>query len=317
MGDRANDVPDASLARQIAAAATGREPTDARRFPTGAAHYVFEVTFATGAPVVVRLGSETGRVGMMGASTLSTLLRPLGLKLPAVLAEDVAAKFPYLVLERLPGTDLGHIIDRLSPAQLSAVAAEVAAAQQIVAARPTAGRYGYAIRGEDAPHSNWSSVLEAHLERSRQRIASAGLFTLDAVDAASALILRRRPELDSQPAIPFLHDTTTKNVIVTEAGRFSGIVDVDDLCYGDPRYVVALTSASLLVSGGPGSYVEAWLARAGFKDDRLFRLYVLLFLVDFMSEHGQRFNGNAAASTTAARGHLRRLVEERLERIAD
>ena len=66
----------------------------------------------------------------------------------------------------------------------------------------------------------------------------------------SELVTKARGELDSQPPIPFLHDTTTKNVIVTPEGAFSGIVDVDDLCFGDPRYVVALTLPSLTAAAG-------------------------------------------------------------------
>jgi hypothetical protein len=67
---------------------------------------------------------------------------------------------------------------------------------------------------------------------------------------------------------------------------------VDDLCFGDPRYVVALTLTSLMVSGGPARCVDAWMNSANYRNDRIFRLYVALFIVDFMSEHGQEFNGN-------------------------
>jgi hypothetical protein len=54
---------------------------------------------------------------------------------------------------------------------------------------------------------------------------------------------------------------------VTPEGTFSGIVDLDDLCFGDPRYVVALTLASLLAAGGPPDYVDAWMKIADLRDD--------------------------------------------------
>jgi hypothetical protein len=133
------------------------------------------------------------------------------------------------------------------------------------------------------------------------------LFDTSVVDTIEELVRSARYELDALPAIPFLHDTTTKNVIVEPDGGFSGIVDVDDLCFGDPRYVPALTLASLLASGGPTRYVDAWMKEAGFVADRLFRLYVTLFIVDFMSEHGQTFNGNAKPSSPAARAKLTRI----------
>src|SRR5262249_62343896 len=116
-------------------------------------------------------------------------------------------------------------------------------------------------------------------------IVAAKLFDQDSVDAVAKMAAAAGDEFGALPPIPFLHDTTTKNVIVTPEGSFSGIVDVDDLCFGDPRYVVALTLASLMVSDGPTHYVDAWMNAAGYCTDSIFRLYVTLFLVDFMSEH--------------------------------
>lgn len=92
-------------------------------------------------------------------------------------------------------------------------------------------------------------------------------------------------------------------------GTFSGIVDVDDLCFGDTRYPAALTLAALMAHGDPESYVSAWLRHARQPDDQTFRTYVSLFLLDLMSEHGHVFNGNIAVSTPKERMELRRAFE--------
>ena len=60
------------------------------------------------------------------------------------------------------------------------------------------------------------------------------------------------------------------------------------------------------------SYVSAWLRHAQHADDRVFRLYVSLFLLDLMSEHGQAFNGNQLPSTAQARAALHRVFESNL-----
>jgi hypothetical protein len=57
------------------------------------------------------------------------------------------------------------------------------------------------------------------------------------------------------------------------------------------------------------SYISAWLRRARHADDRVFRLYVSLFLLDLISEHGHVFNGNERPSTPEARAALRRAFE--------
>jgi aminoglycoside phosphotransferase len=299
--------PDDTLARKLAARATRCEPIAVNRFGTGTHHFVFEAAFRRRAPVVVRIAADHDRRVMIGAAALSRRLRPLGVPLPHLISDGSRGPHSHLVLERLPGTDLGNVVHALSGSSLESIAAEVARAQEITSKTGSAGRYGYAVTPADAPRERWSQVLFDNLARSRRRMEAAGLFELAAVDTLEDLLRSARHELDVLAAVPFLHDTTTKNVIVTPEGGFSGIVDVDDLCFGDPRYVPALTLASLMASGGPTRYVDAWMSAAGFQADRLFRLYVTLFVVDFMSEHGQVLNGNSGPSSPEQRMKLIRL----------
>jgi aminoglycoside phosphotransferase len=300
-------------AGDLAAAAVGSRLVEVRRFRTGLHHYVYEASFANRAPVVVRIAGEQSRSALVGAFELSHRLRPLGVPMPRIIAEGLNHRFPHLVLARLPGADLGNVIRTLSDTRLEAIAMEVTRAQRITGNTGSAGRYGYAVDAADAPCGRWSQVLEDNLARSRSRIAAAGLFDISAVDAVAALVSSARAELDSLPPIPFLHDTTTKNVIVTSEGDFSGIVDVDDLCFGDPRYVVALTFAALTASGQSTHYVDAWMSFNDFPNDTLFRIYVALFIVDFMSEHGQAFNNNQRASSRDERDRLLQIFAERLQ----
>jgi aminoglycoside phosphotransferase (APT) family kinase protein len=303
-------MPDAALAHRLVAEVLGLEPVETRRFPTGTMHYVYEARFTSRAPVVIRLAAPYGAAAMRQAAALSRELRPRGVPLPAILAEDLADPHPWLLLERLPGNDLGHVFDRLIPVQLDDIAAGVVDAQRIVSSLPRpAGRYGFAATPGAAPHASWFSVLAAHLERSGQRIARAGLFHVAELDPLARLLPEVEPETRAIPPTPFLHDTTTKNVIVSPAGALSGIVDVDDLCYGDPRYVVALTAAALVSRGRPLHYVETWLRLAGFLHDRLFQVYVALFLADFMAECGQEFNGNKVPVDAAYTENLRRMYK--------
>jgi len=304
-------VPTPALALAAARAATGRVPAEVRRFRTGVAHHVYEAPFDDDRPsIVVRMGTPEQRAGLAEGVRLNRLLRPLGVPLPEVLAAGLDEPIPWVALERLPGTDLDHVIGALPDGQLRAVAEGVAAAQAGAARASSAGRYGYAAAPAAAPHPRWSGVLEANLARSRARIQAAGLFETGPVEAVAGLVERRRDELDAVPATAFLHDTTTKNVIVAPDGTLSGVVDVDDLCWGDPRYAPALTLAVLLAYGGPPEYVGHWMRAAGHRDDGLFRLYVALFLVDLMGEHGQRFNGNERPSTPEARDQLLRAFEK-------
>ena len=294
--------PTGEDARRLTAAALGVEAIGARRFTTGLHHFVYEVTLADGRTVAMRMTRPSEGRYMRSAVALSRQLRPLGVPLPELLAADVEAPFPWMLLERLPGRDLGDVVAGLPPERQRAIAQQVVAAQRVAAMTPTAGRYGFSATPEGAPFGNWSEVIAADIERSRSRIAGAGLFDLAVTEPLERELSRFRDELDAVVATPFLHDTTTKNVIVTDDGTFSGLVDVDDLCYGDPRFVPALTHVAL--RDVPVDYADYLLQAAGWADDRLYRLYIAVIFLGFMSEHGQRFNDNEPASSPEARQRL-------------
>lgn len=307
------EIPSEQIACEIAGHEFGWVATTARRFTTGMAFFVYEVT--SGAhQAVVRIGlSEQARVLQQGLR-LSAQLKPLGVPLPETLGHGEYAGFPYVSMTRLPGTDLGHVLHVLSTEQLRHIAGAVADAQTATARLGRGTGFGYASTADAAPHARWTDVVQAHIERSRRRIAANGLFPTTVLDQVNGMLSGFTPRLDVIEPIPFLHDTTTKNVIVSPEGYLTGIVDVDDLCYGDTRYPAALTAAALLNSGGPVDYVSAWLAQARQARDGLFEFYVATFLLDFMSEHGMRFNGNEVASLEQDRERLARLFQDAVSR---
>ena len=307
--DTGRVLPSEQTACEIAEREFGWVSATARRFTTGMAFFVYEVT--SGArQVVVRIGlSEQAGVLQQGLR-LSAQLKPLGVPLPEILGHGEHAGFPYVLMTRLPGTDLGHVLHILSTEQLDRIARAVADAQTATARLGRGAGFGYASTATEAPHARWTDVVRAHIERSRVRIATNGLFPITVLDQVDHLLSGFATRLDLIEPIPFLHDTTTKNVIVSPEGNLSGIVDVDDLCYGDTRYPAALTAAALLNSGGSIDYVNVWLAHAGQARDGLFEFYVATFLLDFMSEHGMTFNGNEVASLSQDREKLTQLFQQ-------
>lgn len=299
-------IPTAETALEAVRSTLGWTGTQARRFTTGLAFFVYEVTGPEGA-VVVRIGLPDQSQVLKDGLRLSGQLRPLGVPLPEILADGTEAPCPFVVMERLAGRDLGDCIGHLNRQELEAIAMAVEAAQQCVARLGQGARFGYAPRPEMAPHGHWSDVVAASLDRSRKRIEANGLFDPALADRLQSRLDVLRPALDAIPATPFLHDTTTKNVIVSDAGQLSGIVDVDDLCFGDPRYTIALTRVALLAHGQASDYADIWLAVSGRPDDVLMGFYTTLFVLDFMSEHGMVFNGNPAPSEPSARDRLQAL----------
>jgi aminoglycoside phosphotransferase (APT) family kinase protein len=307
--------PDEFLAAASAEAALSGAVAAVRRFPTTNRHYVYDVKLTDGRSAVVRIGLPQQRDALEAAARWSDRLRPLGIPLPEVLARDLTSEFPFIILERLRGADLRTVIHKLSLPALGHIAGTVATVQALVGRLPSEGRFGFAMEAGLAPYIRWSDVLAQSLAQSRSAIRRAGLMEETAADEVERRFARLAKRLDDAPSTPFLPDTTVRNVIVSEGGLFSGLVDVDRLCWGDPRYAPARTAMQLLNMGLPTGYAEAWLALAGGKADASFWLYVAICCVAFMADFGQANSGNALAFTIADRDRLDVILARLLTRI--
>jgi hypothetical protein len=278
-----------------------------RRLPTGLAHYVYEV-MTDGDPIVVRMADPDHWNGIPGGVYWHSRLRELGVPLPAMFGFDLEAPYPYMILERLPGRDLGDVYPGLTGPEKRALAGRIAEIQDRVAALPHAGRFGWLDRYEDPSHSfpDWPAALESGLETARRFITAGGLFDPGIVDEVREAALPFGAYLADVPPAPFLDDTTTKNVIV-QRGELSGIVDVDNVCFGDRLYVLALTNMALLSRDYAVDYIDAWAAAWGLgrSQRRLVDLYTAMHGVYFMGEIGQTWNKDEVQA--AQPGEVKRL----------
>lgn len=202
MSDR---IPTADHAARAAEIHLGWRPASVQRFATGSGHYVFDLVGA-GRRAVARFALPDREQALRDGAAVHARVAELGVPVPKLLAVGRVGGFPVMLMERLPGTDLGHAITTLDDAQLQAIAGSVAAAQRAVAGFGSAGRYGYSASAETAPHASWTGVLDAHLERSRGRLLRARLFDPALIEPVAAWLERSREALEAVPATPFLHD---------------------------------------------------------------------------------------------------------------
>jgi aminoglycoside phosphotransferase (APT) family kinase protein len=273
----------------------GLEPVEVRRFLTGLCHYVFSVTTSDGRKCVVRIATPQTKRLLAGGVYWNDLLRPLGVPLPRIVAtslEPSEIEFPFVVLEQLAGTDLSEIYQTLTSSEKLEIVSEVVRIREKVSVLPEAGGFGFAYSYEESPaYRTWEGAVLAILERAQQRMSNFGHPGGSYVERARRILSRYGAYFGSVRPVPFLDDTTTKNVLV-EQGRLTGVVDVDQLCFGDPLLTVGLTQTALLANGLDVDYVQHWmnLLRLNKQLRQVVDAYSLLFCVDFMSELGQRFN---------------------------
>lgn len=305
--------PDEGIAASIAREHAGWAAVSVKRFTTGIGHWVYDVRGPSGEMVVVRIGSRDQEREFAGALHWSSLLRPLGVPLPEVLASGAHDGLPFLLLERLLGSDLGQVYEALSLEQKQAIAAEIVGIQERVATLGEGNGYGFVQLPDSVSLPSWRHVVDASIERSRTRIETARLRDMDGVRKVANCAIRFERYFSQIRPTPFLDDTTTKNVIV-HRGELTGIVDVDWICFGDPLLTLALTRASLIGSNRDTDYTAHWarLLRTTAEQDAVIRFYTALFLLDFTSELGHRFNSDAPTITENEVARLERLLEAEL-----
>jgi aminoglycoside phosphotransferase (APT) family kinase protein len=282
----------------------------ARRFRTGLCHYVYDAVLTDGRQIVLRIAKPENAHYLVGAVYWSAILKPLGVPLPELLHVGIKpgrVAFPYIVLQRLPGKDLGEVYSGLSRLQKRTLAHRLAAIQHTVGKMPEGEGFGYQSDPRKAPqHRTWSDAVEASIQRSERWIVEVG-----AVDGRRCARLRRAADrfgayFSRVRPRPFLGDITTKNVLV-ERGKLVGIVDVDEVCFGDWLAHLGLTRMALLARKLPTDYVDFWCEALQLNEIELQALdfYTAESCLCFLGEQGRAFNQVRAA--TIKRSEIRRL----------
>lgn len=100
--------------------------------------------------------------------------------------------------------------------------------------------------------------------------------------------------------------------MLIEDGKLSGIVDVDEMCYGDRVAHLGLTRMALMSEGLDLDYIEYWCEALSLNDlqRRALDFYTAESCLCFLAELGQRFNQDEVPA-------VRREAVARLENIFD
>ncbi|MBI1281946.1 MAG: phosphotransferase [Anaerolineaceae bacterium] len=289
-------VPTELDAIRILHDALGKQVQSIHRFPTGLAHYVYDVETDENEKLVIRLARPNLKYFFEGALNWYEPLRRKNVPLPELYfssLDDAQYGFPMMIMERLPGKDLNEVYTHLTTDQKHRIADQIIAIQQSVATLPMGKGYGYARSADDPSlYPTWLNVLEASIQRSQHRFETTGFAGYQAIQKVKQAIDAHGDYFKTVLPICFLDDTTTKNVLVDDNGLLSGIVDVDAVAFGDPLLTISLTRMALLSSGYDTDYTDYWAAQLSLtpQQQQAINLYTALYCLDFLSELGQSFN---------------------------
>ncbi len=269
----------------------GDEPDSCIRFHTGYCGYVFHVIYSD-KNYILKIYDEFNR--HCAESTVFWLhrLQELDLQIPKVIYYNTEDLKPYVILSYIDGVDLGEVYSTLHSDQKKDIAKEIIYSQNKLKKLGANTGYGYLTSFNDPNQKAiWIDVIVEHLNRSKDRIETNNIFSITFADKVFKLLPQFSEYFTKIKAFPFFDDATTKNVLVHD-GIFSGIIDLDSICFGDDLYTIALARMSLINMNTDTEYIDYLKEFRGINPDEeiVLDLYTLIFCLDFMSEKGMKFN---------------------------
>lgn len=280
------------------------------RFSTGLSLFVFDVVTASGKACVVRVIQSERRSELENGLFWQGQLESLRLPLPNILGMGKVYGYVFVVYTRLQGDDLEVAYTYLTDVERKRIAVEVADIQRKVQQLAMPEDRVYPIGALD--------IVRGVLKRSEYDIRKSGLFDLRYIEDVRAVIDSYRDYFEHFEPVAFLYDMNIRNVIVHK-GVVTGIVDVDEVWFGDPLLSVGRGKALLLTMDQSLAFVDAWCDHWQLDtfQRRIIDVYTLLYTLRFMSTLGQTLNGNESVQTNTqnakkfeaiAQGFLEKLI---------
>ncbi len=316
--DLSSDKPTEQIASSIVKLMTGEQTSSALRMATGDQNYVFEVKTSE-SEYVIRLTDEGHKQKFISAMYWQSKLIPLGVPLAEFIQTDLEgkySKFPALLMKRLPGNDLINVYGGLKDSEKRSLAEEIVKIQAMATYLPEGASYGITDSYEHPTGFNtWFEFLMQRLHFYEAQVAANHVFEPAKVSKVISIANKMKDELKSIRATPFLWDASERNVMV-QHGKITGIVDVDELCFGDPLFVIALTSAALELEGHDTIYTDHWATFMDLDQKAKQRLafYRLFYAVAFMRKHANQTTNNKKVIFDVER--LNRMYLQACNRIA-
>ena len=247
--------------------------------------------------VIVRL--STREQNLIGSHYYIPLFRSLGIKVPEMLAEDymkTVVPFAYQIQTRIPGKDLGDVIEQLTDKQLGDLAHEIASIIQKVSGVPASNQFGDAWGSDGDFSDTLTERIKMQIDKAKARGAKTGVMDAATLQLIDALFAKQRPYFDSVKARLYYGDICSKNVMIHN-GAFSGLVDLDNLAQGDPLESVGRIKISWYGTRYGKIYTDAVMEELKLTNEqrRAATAYALLHAICWACENGIKFNENTKA----------------------
>jgi fructosamine-3-kinase len=281
--------PNEKIAAFIVKSMTGEAVISTSRMVTGDQNFVFAVK-TSDSEYVIRLTDNDHKQKFLNAVYWQKKLIPLGIPLAKFIQTDLDghySPYPALLMNRLLGNDLVNVYPELNEADKKNLASEIIKIQTLASTLPEGPGFGIVDSYEHAHEfKTWYDFLMQRLQFFENEVKNNKVFSPENVSQVISIAKNMKEDLKSIPATPFLWDASERNVIVHN-GKITGLVDVDELCFGDPLFVIALTSVALELEKQDTVYTDYWEKLLNLDKKAKMRLafYRLFYATAFMRKH--------------------------------
>jgi len=309
--------PNKDIAAAIVTSMTNEKVISSVRMTTGDQYFVFDIK-TENSGYVIRMTDTEHKNNFISAIYWQEKLLPLGIPLAKFIKTDLDGKhspFPALLMLRLPGDDLCNVYSHLTSFDKKNLAKAMVKIQATTSLLPDGPSYGIMASYEQVSDDKlWYDFLMNRLKLFMKIIRKNAVFDANLVTEVISIANSMEKELRAIRASPFLWDASERNVIIHH-GKISGIVDVDDICFGDPLFVLALTYVALENEGHDTLYTDYWAEVLQLDKNAQLRLafYRLFYAVVFMRKHSMTTTNRQQVIFNV--GRLKNIFQQALMRV--
>lgn len=269
------------------------KPLKIERMVTGICNEVYIAEYPD-RKVVVRMNTEARK--LLGTEKNINLFKSLGIKVSNILASDYTKTdipFAYQVLTYLEGKDLGQVIEFMTDDELRDFARETANIFKKLSTIPTNGKFGWVGADENSTIDSWAKIIKA--DKIEERNKKTEVVGDDLVKKEKELYQKYLSYFNSVKSTMYFDDMSSKNILVHD-GKFAGLIDLDDLMYGDPLETVGAIKTSWYGTHYGEVYANAVQdeLNLSIEQRKMVTVYAILNRILWLSEKGIKFNENTS-----------------------
>jgi len=201
---------------------------------------------------IFRCSTEENAYG----ETIHWLMRlsELNIPIPKVVAHGKYEEYQYLILNFIPGEDIGLVYTTLTPAEKKQIAKDVMEIQRKVVR----------LQLPEDTSWFWKEFVNEMLDRAEERMASNGYFDTGKVTRIREKMVLLDKYFSRVKSVAYLDDISTKNLLIHN-GKVSGVIDIDWMGVGDNLTFIAMTYVALRNMDCETDYVDYLLEERGMQ----------------------------------------------------